>query len=148
MDIDIGTSTTLFPNDFHCFKNVSCSNYHHNVTGSVPVADTSSLALGLLSWLSLQTGLSPYFLLEGLHHSEGWSSPVIEKHFLVPLHTGFPHGTSQPVQGHWPARPLMWPAWGQPVATSQTGQCCCWWIFAVVISWWCDDIKLNKQSSG
>lgn len=106
MLISIDISTTLLPNNFHCFKNMtSCRNCHHNITRSVPAADTNSLALGLLSWLPLQTGLPPYFLLEELHHEEGWSSPMIEK-FLAPCTTGVPLGTWQPGQGHWPARPL------------------------------------------
>lgn len=114
MLISIDISTTLLPNNFHCFKNVtSCRNCHHNTTRSVPAADTNSLALGLLSWLPLQTGLPPYFLLEELHHEEGWSSPMIEK-FLAPLH----HRSSP---GHMAAgpRPLtsQTPGCGQPEAS-------------------------------
>lgn len=147
--ISTGISTTLLPNNFHCFKNVSCSNCHHNITHSLPAADTNSLALGLLSQLPLQTGLPPYFLLEGLHHREGWSSPMIEKYFLAALH----HRSSP---GRLSARPRLLTSQTpdvailRPACSNQPDMTMCsWWmLFAVVISWWCADIKLNKQSSG
>lgn len=58
--ISIDISTTLLPNNCQCFKNIvsPCSNCHHTMRPG-PAASINSLALGVLSWLPLQTALPP-----------------------------------------------------------------------------------------